>query len=81
MQILQGRRNLKNNVSRKVFAKIGKTHDLVEELAAGAELEDDVVVLTRLGEVNELDDVRVVELPHDLDFLEDVRALCGHEGR
>lgn len=47
----------------------------MEQFAAGAKFEDDVVVLARFGEVNQLDDVGVVKLTHDLDFLEDVRSL------
>ena len=47
----------------------------MEELASRAQLENDVVVLSGLGEFDELDDVWVVELPHNLHFLEDVRSL------
>lgn len=75
MQILQSLRNLQNYMPRKVFTEICKTDDLVEELATGAQLQDDVVVLSRFREVDETDDVRVVELPHYLDFFEDIRSL------
>jgi len=47
----------------------------VEELTTRAELKDDVVVLAGLGELDKLDNVRVVELTHDLNFLEDVGTL------
>ena len=50
----------------------------MEELASRAQLENDVVVLSGLGEVDELDDVWVVELSHNLHFLEDVRSLHAH---
>lgn len=49
----------------------------MEKLASRTELENDVVVLTRLGEVNELDDIRVVELSHNLYFFEDVCSLSS----
>ena len=62
-------------MSWKIFAEICKTNDLVEELASGAELEDDVVVLTGFGEFHELDDIGVIEYPHDLNFFEDVGTL------
>ena len=47
----------------------------MEQFAARTKLEDDVVVLARFGKVNQLDDVGVVKLTHDLDFLKDVRSL------
>jgi hypothetical protein len=47
----------------------------VEELATGSKFQHNVVVLPRLGEVDELDDVGVVELTHDLHLLEDVGTL------
>ena len=50
----------------------------MEELASRAQLENDVVVLSGLGEVDELDDVWVVELSHNCHFLEDVRSLHAH---
>jgi hypothetical protein len=50
----------------------------VEELASRAQLENDVVVLSGLGEFDELDDVWVVDLSHNLHFLEDVRSLHAH---
>jgi len=47
----------------------------VEELASRAKLQDDVVVLASFNEFDELDNIWVVELSHDLDFLENIRAL------
>lgn len=47
----------------------------MEQLATRAQLEYDVIVLARLGEINELDDVGMVKLAHDLYFFEDVRSL------
>jgi hypothetical protein len=51
----------------------------VEKLATGAQLENNVVVLARLGEVDELDDIRVIQLPHDLNFFENVGTLRREE--
>jgi hypothetical protein len=47
----------------------------VEQLATRAELENDEVVLPGLREMDELDDIRMVELTHYLHLLEDIRAL------
>jgi hypothetical protein len=77
VEVLQGLRNLHNDVPREILAEVGQSDDLVEQLAAGRQLEDDVVVLPRLGKVDELDDVGVVELLHDLDFFQDVGPLRG----
>jgi hypothetical protein len=75
MQIFNGLCNLNNHVSAQIFAKVCQSHDLVEQLSTGAELENNVVVLSRFGKVHQLDDVGVVEVAHNLDFLEDVRSL------
>jgi hypothetical protein len=47
----------------------------MEELATGAKLENDVVVLSGFGEVDKTDDVGVIQLPHDLNLFEDVGSL------
>lgn len=47
----------------------------MEELSTGAQLEDEVVVLFGFAELNELHDIRMVQLTHDLDLLKDVGAL------
>lgn len=47
----------------------------MEELTTRAELKDNVVVLTSLGELDKLDNVGVIELTHDLNFFEDVGTL------
>lgn len=54
--------------------------DVISEAARRDALEGEVVVLARLGEVEEADDARVVEAAHDLDLLEDVGALLREEG-
>lgn len=60
---------------RKVFAEVCESDNLMEEFTTRAELKDDVVVLSRLREVDELDDIGMVDLSHDLDFFQDIRAL------
>lgn len=62
-------------MATEFLAEIGQAYDLMEELAARAELQDDIVILTTFGEIEKLDDVRVVDLTHDLDFFEDVLSL------
>lgn len=51
MQVLEGLGDLDDDVARKVLAEVGELHDLVEELATGGQLEDDVVVLLGFGEL------------------------------
>lgn len=75
VQVFHGFRNLRNDVSTEILAEVGQPDDLMEELAARAKLQDNVVVLTGFGEVDEFDDIGMVELSHDLDFLEDVCSL------
>ncbi len=52
--------DLGDDVPRQVLAEVGEAHDLVEELAARAQLQNDKVVLPRLVEVDELYDVTVI---------------------
>ncbi len=47
----------------------------MEQFAAGTKLEDDVVILPRLGEIDQSDNVGMIELPHDLDLFQDICAL------
>lgn len=75
MKVFNGFGDLFNDVSAEVLTEIGQSHDLVEELASGAKLQDDVVILSGFGEVDQLDDIGVVEVAHNLDFLKDIRTL------
>jgi len=47
----------------------------VEQFAARAQLEDDEVVLLRFAELNELHNVGMVKVAHDLNFFENVGSL------
>ena len=67
--------NLSNDMTTQGFAEICQAYNLVEKFTAWAQLEDNVIVLARLGEVNEPDDIGMIELAHDLDFFEDVGPL------
>jgi hypothetical protein len=60
VQVLQSLGDLDNDVSREILAEVGQPDDLVEELAARAQLENDIVVLSRFCEVDELNDIRVI---------------------
>lgn len=75
MQILKRFSYLNDYVPTQVLAKVGQSNYLVEELSARAQFQNDEVVLRRLRERNEFDDIRMVQLSHYLDFLEDVRSL------
>jgi hypothetical protein len=46
VQVSQRLCDLHNDVPAEIFAEIGQTHNLVEELAARAEFQNDVVVLS-----------------------------------
>ncbi len=41
-----------DDVSREILAEVGQTHNLVKELASRAKFEDNVVILSRFGEVD-----------------------------
>ena len=75
VEIFQCFGNLQDDVTRKVFAKVRQTHNLVEELSTRTQLENNVVVLASFREFHQRDDVGVVELTHDLDFFEDIGTL------
>lgn len=75
MEIIQRFRHLHNNVSAEILAEVGQPDDLMEKLPPGTELQNDKVVLSRFGEFNELHDIRVIELTHNLNLFEDVGAL------
>lgn len=78
VKILKSLGDLRNNVAGKFFAEIGESDNLVEEFAAGGELEHDIVILLSFSEIDELDDVGMVELTHYLHLLEYVGSL--HDG-
>lgn len=75
VEVLDGLGDLGDDMATEILREIGQTDDLVEQLPTGAEFEDDVIILARLGEVDEFNDVGMVDLSHDLHFLEDIGAL------
>jgi hypothetical protein len=52
--------DLCDDVPGQVFAEICQSDNLVEEFTARTQLEDNVIVLSRFREVNQLDDVGVI---------------------
>lgn len=62
-------------MTRKFFAKVCQANNLMEELAALGEFENDVVILSRFRKFDEFDDVWMIKLTHDLYFFQDVGAL------
>ena len=77
VEILQRFGDLGDDVAREILAKVGEANNLVEKLATRAKLEDNVVVLPCLLELDELDNVGVVDLAHDLHLFENVGTLLG----
>lgn len=75
VQVLERSGDADDDMARQLFAEVGQSYDLVEQLATGGQLQDDVVVLLGLGKFDELDDVGVIELAHDLNLFEDVGTL------
>lgn len=75
MEILNSFCNLCDDVTTEFLAKVCQSYDLVEQLSTWAEFENNVVELGRFGEIDQLDNVGVIELAHNLNFLEDVCSL------
>lgn len=62
-------------MATEVFTEVRQANNLMEELPAGAEFQDDIIILARLGKLNQFDDVRVIDLAHNLYFFQDVGSL------
>lgn len=75
VQVLQRPSHSDDDMARQLLAEVGQSYDLVEQLATGGQLQHNVVVLLGFGKFNELDDVGVVKLTHDLNLFQDIRAL------
>lgn len=75
VQVLQRPGHSDDDMARQLLAEVGQSYDLVEQLATGGQLQHNVVVLLGFGKFNELDDVGVVKLTHDLNLFQDIRAL------
>jgi len=75
MQIFQSLRDLKDDMTAQILAEICQPDDLMEQLASRGKLQDNVVVLTRFGKVDELYNGWMIDLPHDLHLFENVRSL------
>ena len=77
MQVFQRVGDLNDDMSAEIFAEVSQADNLMEKLAARAELQNDVVVLAGFGEIDQLDDIRVVDLSHNLHFFENIGSLEG----
>ena len=75
MQVFDGMGDLRDDMSTEILAEVCQSHDLVEELSTGAELQNNVIVLAGFGKVDQLDDVGVIQVAHDLDFFQNVCSL------
>jgi hypothetical protein len=75
MEILDGFCDLDDDVTAEVFTEIGQAHNLMEQLAPWTQFQYDIIVLARFGEFDQFDNIGVIELSHDLDLFQDVRAL------
>lgn len=75
MKVFQGLRNLYYHVTAQILAEVCQPHNLMEQLPSGAKFQDNVIILSRLGKVNQLDNVWVINLAHNLDFLENIGSL------
>ena len=49
----------------------------MEEFATWAEFEYNVIVLLRFGKIDKSDNVGMIKLSHNLDFLQDIGSLQG----
>lgn len=81
VQVVKGFGHLRNDMSREIFAKVGESYDLVEQLASWCQLEHDEVVFFGFEKVDETDDVGVLHLTHDLNLFENVGSLQARVSR
>lgn len=67
--------NLHDDMPAQILREVRQPHNLVKQLSALEQLQDDVIVALAFHEGNQLDDVGVVQAAHNLDFFEDIRSL------
>lgn len=75
VEIMNGISDLNNNMATEVLAKVSQLDYLVEQFAARAELQNNVVKLGGFREVDQTGNVGVVELAHNLHLFENIGAL------
>lgn len=75
VQVFKSLGYLDNHVSRKVFAEVCEAHNLMEQFATRRKLKYDVVILSGFGKIDQFNDIRVIELAHNLYFFQDVCSL------
>ena len=62
-------------MTTQILTEIRQANNLVKELATRAEFQNDVIILSGFGEVDELHDVGMIDLPHYLHLFQDVCSL------
>lgn len=67
--------HLANDMSAEIFAEVRQPHDLMEQFTTRAKFKNNVIVLLRLREVNQFDNIRMFEIAHNLDLFKNVRTL------
>ena len=80
VQIFQSLRDLHNDVTTEILTEVCQSDNLMKQLASRTELENNVVILPGFREINEINDVGVVQLAHDLNFFENIRSLHERMG-
>lgn len=75
VKILERLGNLNDDVPTQLLTKVCQPHYLMEQFASWAKFQDDVIVLAGFREVDQLHDMGVVNLPHDLNFFENICPL------
>jgi hypothetical protein len=72
VEIFKSLGHLNNDVSGKLLAKICQADNLVKKFTTWGKFQNDVIILPRFGEFDELNNIGVVELAHNLDLLQDI---------
>lgn len=75
VKVFQSLCHLQDDVSTQVLAEVRQADNLMEEFATRAQFKDDEVVLTRLGKRDELHNVGMIELAHNLNLFQNVGTL------
>lgn len=66
-------------MATEVFTEVRQANNLMEKLPAGTQFQDDIVILARFGKLDQFNDVRVIDLAHNLYFFQDVGSLYNSQ--
>lgn len=75
VEVLKCLGHLDDNMTGELLAEVGQANDLMEQLATWSQLQNNKVIVLGLGKVDQLDNIGVVELLHNLNFFENVCPL------